>query len=187
MGRARRWIPTIATLLLLAGCANTTGGDALAETTSSAAMSTTASAPTPWDPCTIRDEAIERAGLNVDTKESGVFGRDQFGFKICGWENQAPPESKYYVRIFVGFQTIDWISDTSRFDGLRPVQLGTRDATQFEQISATESLNCGVAYTAGSELVMSTIISDVLVDSPQYDPCTELNSLIATLGSELPS
>lgn len=140
-----------------------------------------------WDPCTIPDEAIERAGLNVDTKESGVFGRDQFGFKICGWENQAPPESKYYVRIFVGFQTIDWISDTSRFDGLRPVQLGTRDATQFEQISATESLNCGVAYTAGSELVMSTIISDVLVDSPQYDPCTELNSLIATLGSELPS
>ena len=177
----------MAVLVIAAGCSNTTDGDAVADATSSGAASTTNPAPTPWDPCTIPDEAIERAGLNIETKESGVFGRDQFGFKICGWENQATPESKYYVRIFVGFQTIEWISDTSRFGGLRPVQVGTRDATQFEQISASKSLNCGVAYAAGRELIMATINSDVLVDTPQYDPCTELNTLIATLGSELPS
>ncbi|WP_252341983.1 DUF3558 domain-containing protein [Rhodococcus sp. 14-2483-1-2] len=176
----------MAVILLAAGCSSTTDGDALAGETSSATASTTPSAPTPWDPCTIPDEAIEQAGLNVDTKESGVFGRDQFGFKICGWENR-PPASKYYVRIFVGFQTIDWISDTSRFDGLRPVQVGTHAATQFEQLSVSKSLNCGVAYTAGRELIMATINSDVLVDTPQYDPCTELNTLIAALGSELPS
>ena len=187
MGRARRWIPTIATLLVLAGCANTTGGDALAETTSSAAMSTTASAPTPWDPCTIPDEAIERAGLNVDTKESGVFGRDQFGFKICGWENQATPEKKYYVRIFVGFQTIDWISDTSRFDRLEPVQVGARAATQFQQVASDASLDCGVAFTAGTELVMATLNTSALVDHPIYDPCAEVKEIVARLDFELPT
>jgi len=149
-------------------------------------MSTTASAPTPWDPCTIRDEAIERAGLNVDTKESGVFGRDQFGFKICGWESQ-PSDSKYYVRIFVGFHTIDWISDTSRFDRLEPVQVGARAATQFQQVASDASLDCGVAFTAGTELVMATIITGTQVGNPPYDPCTELNTVVAALDSELPT
>ena len=149
-------------------------------------MSTTASAPTPWDPCTIRDEAIERAGLNVDTKESGVFGRDQFGFKICGWESQ-PSDSKYYVRIFVGFHTIDWISDTSRFDRLEPVQVGARAATQFQQVASDASLDCGVAFTAGPELVMATLNTSALVDHTIYDPCTEVNEIVARLDSELPT
>ena len=187
MRRARRWIPVVSAFALLAGCSSETEGAATPGIeTGAVATSTTAVPTTPWDPCTIPDEAIELAGLNVDTKESGVFGRDQYGFKICGWENRTPT-SKYYVRIFVGFQTIDWISDTSRFEGLRPVQVGTHKATQFQQVSASESPDCGVAYTAGRELIMATIISSVLVESPQYDPCTELNTLIATLGSELPS
>ncbi|MBY3988565.1 DUF3558 domain-containing protein [Rhodococcus fascians] len=184
MHRSSRWAAIAVGLLLLNACSTGQDGTAVPEVI--ATTNTAIAAPTPWDPCTIPDDAIEQAGLNVDSKESGVFGRDQFGFKICGWENR-PPASKYYVRIFVGFQTIDWISDTSRFDGLRPVQVGTHAATQFEQVSVSKSLNCGVAYTAGRELIMATINSDVLVDTPQYDPCTELNTLIAALGSELPS
>ncbi|WP_256978723.1 MULTISPECIES: DUF3558 domain-containing protein [unclassified Rhodococcus (in: high G+C Gram-positive bacteria)] len=177
----------MAVLLIAAGCSSTTDGDAVADATSSGAATTTTSAPTPWDPCTIPDEAIERAGLNVDTKESGVFGRDQFGFKICGWENQATPESKYYVRIFVGFQTIDWISDTSRFDRLEPVQIGARAATQFQQVASDSSLDCGVAFTAGTELVMATLNTSALVDRTIYDPCTEVNEIVARLDSELPT
>lgn len=177
----------MAVLVVAAGCSSTTDGDAVADATSSGAATTKTSAPTPWDPCTIPDEAIERAGLNVDTKESGIFGRDQFGFKICGWENQATPESKYYVRIFVGFQTIEWISDTSRFDRLEPVQVGARAATQFQQVASNASLDCGVAFTAGTELVMATLNTSALVDHTIHDPCTEVNDIVARLDSELPT
>ncbi|MEH6796890.1 MAG: DUF3558 family protein [Rhodococcus sp. (in: high G+C Gram-positive bacteria)] len=176
----------MAVLLLLSGCANTTDGDALATATSSAAASTTASTPTPWDPCTIPDEAIERAGLNVDTKESGVFGRDQNGFKICGWEDR-PPNNKYYVRIFAGLEGIDYIDDPGYFDRLQPVRIGFRDATQYQQIAADATLHCGVAFSAGAELIMATLNTDSLVRTPPYNPCTELNSVVAALDSELPA
>ncbi|OZE98336.1 DUF3558 domain-containing protein [Rhodococcus sp. 15-2388-1-1a] len=179
-------MPAMAVILLAAGCSSTTDGDALAGETSSATASTTTSAPTPWDPCTIPDDAIERAGLNVDTKESGVFGRDQNGFKICGWESQ-PPSSKYYVRVFVGFETLDFVDDPSYFNRLQPVRVGTRDATQYQQLAADADLNCGVAFVAGAELIRATIITGAQVGNPPYDPCTELNTVVAALDSELPT
>jgi hypothetical protein len=179
-------MPAMAVILLAAGCSSTTDGDALAGETSSATAITTTSAPTPWDPCTIPDEAIERAGLNVETKESGVFGRDQNGFKICSWETQSP-SSEYTFSIFVGLESIDYIDDPSYFDRLQPVRVGTRDATQYQQLSADASRNCGVAFAAGPELIRATIITSALVKNPLYAPCTELNSLVAGLDSELPS
>ncbi|OZE12440.1 hypothetical protein CH249_06165 [Rhodococcus sp. 05-2255-3B1] len=179
-------MPAMAVLVIAAGCSNTTDDDALADATSSGAASTTNPAPTPWDPCTIPSEAIERAGLNVDTKESGVFGRDQNGFKICSWETQ-PPSSEYIFSIFVGLESIDYIDDPSYFDRLQPVRVGTRDATQYQQLSADASRNCGVAFAAGPELIRATIITSALVKNPLYAPCTELNSLVAGLDSDLPS
>lgn len=178
-------MPAMAVLVIAAGCSSDTDGDALADATSSGAASTTNPAPTPWDPCTIPNEAIERAGLNVDTKESGVFGRDQYGFKICGWEDQ-PPSNKYYFSIFVGLEGIDYINDPATFDRLQPVRVGTRDATQYQQVGADASLNCGVAFTEGIQLIRATIITDATVRNPPYDPCTELNTVVASLDSELP-
>jgi hypothetical protein len=178
-------MPAMAVILLAAGCSSTTDGDALAGATSSGAASTTTSAPTPWDPCTIPDEAIERAGLNVETKESGVFGRDQNGFKICGWESQ-PSDSKYYFSIFVGLEGMDYIDDPSKFDRLQSVRVGTRETTQYQQVGADASLNCGAAFTAGAELIMTTLNTSALVDLVPYDPCTELSELTASLESELP-
>ncbi|WP_256981104.1 MULTISPECIES: DUF3558 domain-containing protein [unclassified Rhodococcus (in: high G+C Gram-positive bacteria)] len=186
MRRARQLIPALTVLLIAAGCSNTTDDDAVADATSSGAASTTNPAPTPWDPCTIPNEAIERAGLNVDTKESGVFGRDQNGFKICGWESR-PPSSKYYVRIFVGFETMDFVNDPSYFNRLEPVRVGTRDATQYQQLTADAGLNCGVAFVSGNELIRATIITGAGVGDPPYDPCTELNKVVAALDSELPT
>ncbi|WP_032378854.1 DUF3558 domain-containing protein [Rhodococcoides fascians] len=183
MRRARQWIPMMATLLLIAGCSNTTEGEA----TPRVETSTTVAAPTtPWDPCTIPDEAIERAGLNVETKESGIFGRDQYGFKICGWENQAPT-GVYYFSIFVGLESIDYIDEPSTFDRLQSVRVGTRDAIQYQQVNADSTRNCGVAFTAGPELIRATWITGALVRKPAYDPCTELNSMVTKLDSEFPS
>ncbi|CCQ14287.1 putative uncharacterized protein [Rhodococcus sp. AW25M09] len=180
-------MPAIAAFLVIAGCTSSTEGEASADTAVSAETSTTAAAPTtPWDPCTIPDEAIERAGLNVSTKESGIFGRDQYGFKICGWEDR-PPNNMYYVSLIVGLQTLDFIDDPSYFDRLSPVRVGTRNATQYQQLASDASLNCGVAFTAGPQLIRATLITDGQVRTPPYDPCAELNRVVAALDSELPS
>ena len=183
MRRARRSIPAAVALVLLTGCSGVTAGQA------SPGVQTTTTVPaltTPWDPCTIPDEAIERAGLNVATKESGIFGRDQNGFKICGWEDR-PPNNKYYVRIFVGLESIDYIDDPGYFDRLQAVRVGTRDAVQYQQIGSDASLNCGVAFPAGPQLIRATLLTDAVDRNPPYDPCTELNSLVAALDSELPA
>ena len=122
----------------------------------------------------------------METKESGIFGRDQNGFKICGWEDR-PPNNRYYVRIFVGLESIDYIDDPGYFDRLQPVRVGTRDAIQYQQLAADATLHCGVAFSAGAELIMATLNTDSLVRTPPYDPCTELNSVVAALDSELPA
>ncbi|WP_317813687.1 DUF3558 family protein [Rhodococcus sp. IEGM 1414] len=172
----------MAILMLLTGCASATGDDA-----TPTATSTTIAAPTtPWDPCTIPDEAIERAGLNAETKESGIFGRDQYGIKICGWEDR-PPNNMYYFSIFAGLKDIDYIDDPSAFDRLSPVRVGTRNATQYQQVGADASLNCGVAFAAGALLLRATIITYATVRNPPYDPCTELNAIVSALDSELPT
>lgn len=113
MRRATLWLPAAVALTLVSGCANTTEANTAAGPTSTAA--TTTSPPTPWDLCTIPDAAIERAGLITDTKESGVFGRDQNGFTICGWEGPSN-ESRYFFAIFAGFARIDFIDDPGYFD-----------------------------------------------------------------------
>jgi hypothetical protein len=184
MHRSSRRAAIAVGVLLLTGCSTGPGGTAVPEVI--ATTSTAVAAPTPWDPCTIPDDAIEQAGLNVDSKESGVFGRDQNGFKICGWESQ-PPSSKYFFSLFVGIASIDYIDDPSYFDRLQSVRVGARDATQYQQLSADSSRNCGVAFVAGAELIRATIITSALVRDPPYAPCTELNSLVSVLDSELPS
>ncbi|MET0799065.1 MAG: DUF3558 family protein [Rhodococcus sp. (in: high G+C Gram-positive bacteria)] len=184
MHRSSRWAAIAVGLLLLNACS--TGQDGTAVPKVIATTNTAVAAPTPWDPCTIPDNAIEQAGLNTATKESGVFGRDQNGFKICGWEAN-PPSSEYFFSIFVGLEDIDYIDDPSYFDRLQPVRVGTRNATQYQQLSADSSRNCGVAFVAGAELIRATIITSALVRDPPYAPCTELNSLVAVLDSELPS
>ncbi|MBY4126794.1 DUF3558 family protein [Rhodococcus fascians] len=176
-------MPVVVAFVLLAGCSSGPEGDASPELKASTAV---AAPLTPWDPCTIPDEAIARAGLNVDTKESGVFGRDQNGFKICNWENR-PPDSKYYLSIFVGLESMDFIDDPSYFDRLRPVRVGTRNATQYQQLSADQSRNCGVAFVAGTQLIRATLVTSALVDLPPYGPCTELNEVVARLDSQLPT
>ncbi|QII04186.1 DUF3558 domain-containing protein [Rhodococcoides fascians A25f] len=183
MRGARRSVPAAVALVLLTGCSGATAGQPSPGVQTS---STVAAPTTPWDPCSIPDEAIERAGLNVETKESGVFGRDQNGFKICGWESQ-PSDSKYYFSIFVGLEDIDYIDDPSKFDRLRSVRVGTRDATQYQQVGADASFNCGAAFTVGAELIMTTLNTSALVDLVPYDPCTELSELTASLDSELPN
>ncbi|MBY4404657.1 DUF3558 family protein [Rhodococcus fascians] len=184
MHRSSRWAAIAVGLLLLNACSTGQDGTAVPEVI--ATTNTAVAAPTPWDPCTIPDDAIEQAGLNVDSKESGVFGRDQFGFKICGWVSRSPADA-YFLRIFVGLQSLDYIDDPSHFDRLEPVRVGTRDATQYQQIAADASRNCGIAFTAGAELIRATFITGQLTGSSPYDPCTELNAVVARLDSELPN
>lgn len=184
MHRSSRWAAIAVGLLLLTACSTGQDGTAVPEVI--ATTSTAVAAPTPWDPCTIPDNAIEQAGLNVDSKESGVFGRDQNGFKICGWE-ESPPDNQYYVSLISGLETLDFIDDPSYFDRLRPVRVGTRNATQYQQVSSDSALNCGLAFTAGPHLIRATLLTDGQVHAPRYDPCIELNALVAVLDPVLPS
>ncbi|TFI43157.1 DUF3558 domain-containing protein [Rhodococcus sp. 1R11] len=184
MHRSSRWAAIAVGLLLLTACSTGQDGTAVPEVI--ATTSTAVAAPTPWDPCTIPDDFIEQAGLNTATKESGVFGRDQNGFKICGWESQ-PPSSKYFFSLFVGIASIDYIDDPSYFDRLQSVRVGARDATQYQQLSADSSRNCGVAFAAGAQLVRATLVTAGRVDDPPYEPCIELNSVVTLLESQLPA
>lgn len=77
---AKRAAVGAAALLAMVGIAATgCGGD------KSADMPTTAAVAQPWDPCTLSDEALRRAGLDPATEGPGLSA-DPPGSKSCGWE-----------------------------------------------------------------------------------------------------
>ncbi|MFD6108386.1 DUF3558 family protein, partial [Nocardia salmonicida] len=69
-------------VLAAAGCASTESGKAQPSTSADQAAATAAL----WDPCgQIPDGTLVGLGMKPASKESGIFGVEEPGWKICRW------------------------------------------------------------------------------------------------------
>ncbi|RZL71269.1 MAG: DUF3558 domain-containing protein, partial [Rhodococcus sp. (in: high G+C Gram-positive bacteria)] len=110
-------------MMLVAGCGESTPSApnaALPTSTSVAPIATE-----PWDPCTIPDNAVEVAGLDVESKSSNLFGDAPLSndWKTCIWTDP-DPGSWYFLGAFSGFHSLDDLEANDRFNQFSKVDGG---------------------------------------------------------------
>lgn len=180
-----RWWATglIGVMALVAGCGGATDGAPVAESATTSVEATPV-ADGPWDPCTIPDNAVEAAGLDVDSKESGARGITEIAnWKICSWNNPEP-NSWYLLGIFSSSNSsIEDVRQNDRF------QQFTEDAAlggeRFLRSGQDGSESCGVAFEVEGGVVYFVLDKRVVRDA-LGDPCVEVGRTAMSLRSSMP-
>lgn len=127
----RRVATLIAVMALVAGCGSNVEGEAAAGER--------------WDPCTIKPEAIEAAGLDPEYREGWEEGIDVPAWALCSFK----PISKrtpYFLSVMSSFEhTIEEArNDPSNLDG-SDLTVGARDAFQYRTEIGRTGRSCHVA------------------------------------------
>lgn len=182
--RATRWwvAGLVGVMALVAGCGGATKSAPVAEPTSSAVA--TPVEDEPWDPCTIPNDAIEAAGLDVDSKSTNLFGDAPLStdWKTCIWTDP-DPGSWYFLGVFSGFHALDDLRNNERFNQFSRVdELG---GYEFLRADRPAGRSCGVAFEVEKGLVYF-VLDTMGSEEPQGDPCMEIERIAGALHSSLP-
>ncbi|WP_373454828.1 DUF3558 domain-containing protein [Rhodococcus sp. 05-2254-6] len=170
-------------LASVAGCGGGTEGAPIAESSTSSVVATPV-ADEPWDPCTIPDSAVEAAGLDVGSKESGARGITEIAnWKVCSWNNPEP-NSWYLLGIFSSLtSSIEDVRQNERF------QRFTKDPAlggeRFLRSGQDGSESCGLAYEVDGGVVYFVLDKRVVRDA-LGDPCSEVGRTAMALRSSMP-
>ncbi|OZF31476.1 hypothetical protein CH296_14915 [Rhodococcus sp. 14-2496-1d] len=182
--RATRWLVAglVGVMVSVSGCGGATESAPVAEPKSSAVA--TPVEDEPWDPCTIPNDAIEAAGLDVDSKESGARGITEIAnWRVCSWNNPEP-SSWYLLGIFSSSNSsIEDVRQNERFQQFTedPALGGER----FLRSGQDGSESCGVAYEVEGGVVYFVLDKRVVRDA-LGDPCTEVGRTAMALRSSMP-
>ncbi|WP_227985108.1 DUF3558 family protein [Nocardia spumae] len=154
---------------MTAGCGSTTEGTAAPASSDAAAGL--------WDPCTqIPDSALSAAQVDPSTKESGVAGVEQSGWKICGWKGR-----RYDVTVYSTHRSASEIANKDGNTNQQPVTIAGRAGTQF---AAGFRTGCDVVFAAQQGAAQIQILGRIDDDYP-VDPCPTLanvgNSIVPVL------
>lgn len=172
----------VCVMVSVAGCGGATESAPIAAPTSSVVA--TPVADEPWDPCTIPDSAVEAAGLDVDSKESGARGITEIAnWKVCSWNNPEP-NSWYLLGIFSSStSSIEDVRQNERFQQFTedPALGGER----FLRSGQDGSESCGLAYEVDGGVVYFVLDKRVVRDALR-DPCTEVGRTAMALRSSMP-
>ncbi|MBY4206476.1 DUF3558 domain-containing protein [Rhodococcus fascians] len=168
-------------MMLVAGCGESTPSApnaALPTSTSVAPIATE-----PWDPCTIPDNAVEAAGLDVESKEPALRGGNSATseWKVCSWKNP-DPGSWFYVGVFSSFHDLEYLKQNERFQEFGDEVDG---GVEFRRAGQAVEVNCGIANEVDGGIVYF-ILDGRGSRAPLGDPCIELDRVANALHDFLP-
>jgi hypothetical protein len=146
--------------------------------------SVTPIATEPWDPCTIPDNAVEAAGLDVGSKTTNLFGDAPLSndWKTCIWTDP-DPGSWYFLGAFSGFRSLDDLEANDRFNQFSKVDgLG---GYQFLRADRPVGRSCGMAFEVEKGLVYF-VLDTRAASEPARDPCVEIENIARTTRASLP-
>ncbi|RBO87420.1 uncharacterized protein DUF3558 [Nocardia puris] len=147
----------------VAGCGETTEG--------SPTTSTSVPQEALWDPCTeIPDGALSEAGLDPTTKDSGIAGVEQTGWKICRWRNK-----EFSMTVFSTGEKVDYFESKSGNVEFQDVTVADRTGRQFRVEGASKDLLCDVLFPVSSQGVVQLRISNLMGVDHAEGPCTVLS------------
>ena len=182
--RATRWwvAGLVGVMVSVSGCGGATKSAPAAEPTSSAVA--TPVEDEPWDPCTIPNDAIEAAGLDVDSKSTNLFGDAPLStdWKTCIWTDP-DPGSWFFLGVFSGFHSLDDLRGNDRFGQFSKVdELGGHE---FLRADRPAGRSCGMAFEVEQGLVYF-VLDTRAASEPARDPCVEIMRIAGSLHSSLP-
>ncbi|MFY2787130.1 DUF3558 domain-containing protein [Rhodococcus sp. MALMAid1271] len=168
---------------LVAGCGGVTEGAAAAAPSTTAVAATEST--TAWDPCTIPDEAIEAAGLAVETKKANLVGERPISpdWSTCFWRNPLP-ESWYLVGVFSSMFSLDYLRDEGPFEQFTAID--GFDGLRFQRKIKYDEVSCGIAIGHDNGVVY-LMLDGLARTEPLADPCVEVERLARSLRPSLPS
>lgn len=182
----RRWLSALVVGLVLVatGCGGVTDG------APTAAPSTTSDAATPastaaWDPCTIPDNAIEAAGLAVETRRKNAIGERPISpdWETCFWSNPLP-DPWYFLGILSSTFSLNYLRERGPFEQFTAID--GFDGLRFQRKIKDDGVSCGIAF--GHDGGVFYLMLDVWISAePLVDPCVEVERLARSLRPSLPS
>ncbi|OZD83865.1 DUF3558 domain-containing protein [Rhodococcus sp. 05-339-2] len=172
----------VGVMALVVGCGGATKSAPAAEPTSSVVA--TPVEDEPWDPCTIPNDAIEAAGLDVNSKSTNLFGDAPLStdWMICAWRNP-DPGSWYFLGVFSSDHDLAYLKGNDQFGEFTVVN-GT-GAVQFRRTANYDEVSCGVAYEVVGGIVYF-ILDGRASREPLGDPCVEVERVGSALRPLLP-
>ncbi|OXR42376.1 hypothetical protein B7C42_05575 [Nocardia cerradoensis] len=165
----RRYIAAaaICAALAAAGCSSTTEGTPTTTADKAADL---------WDPCTgIPDNALRAANVDPASKESGVGGIQQSGWKICGWRG---PE--YSITAYSTARSVDEFEHKPGNVDFTDVTIAGRSGRQFRVEGASKQLDCNVVFPVQQGVVQLQVLGRASLDNPP-EPC----GVLARIGESI--
>ena len=130
----------MAVAVIAAGCTKASQGTATPSTTD-----TTAATAALWDPCTqISSDVLQKLGVDQSSKESGIGGVQQSGWKICSWSY--PPEHNQSVTIYSTIHTIDEFKKKSENTDFVSVSVDGRAGWKFHRATDKDNEICDLVF-----------------------------------------
>ncbi|MBY4109547.1 DUF3558 domain-containing protein [Rhodococcus fascians] len=170
-------------MMLVAGCGESTPSApnaALPTSTSVAPIATE-----PWDPCTIPDNAVEAAGLDVESKTTNLFGDAPLSndWKTCIWTDP-DPGSWYFLGVFSSTHDLEYVEANDQFDSFTAAD--ENGFVQFRRTAKYDEVSCGTAYDVAGGIVYF-ILDGRAGREPLGDPCSEVGRVTKSLQASLPA
>lgn len=169
----RRYVAAAAICAALAaGCSSTTGGT----------PTTTADKATDlWDPCSLDQATVQAMGVDPATKDTGIAGVQQSGWKICGWEGK-----QYGLTVYSTAKGVDYYKAKPENTDFAPVTVAGRSGQQFRVNGTTRDLKCDIIFPNKQGIVQITLLGWPGNDTPIADPCGKLTEVAGQLVPKLP-
>jgi hypothetical protein len=133
-----------AVLTFVVGCGKSSQGTATPTTTDQAAATAAL-----WDPCTqISSDILQKLGVDQSSKESGVGGVPQTGWKDCAWSY--PPEHDQSVTIWSSVYMVDDLKKKADNTNFAQVTVDGRAGWKYHQVSDKNNEACDLVFDSGS-------------------------------------
>ncbi|MFF0501617.1 DUF3558 domain-containing protein [Nocardia aobensis] len=157
----------------LAGCSSTTSGSPASPTTDKAAEL--------WDPCTISDTTMQAAGMNPASKQNGIAGVGQHGWKICSWRGE-----RFGLTVYSTAKGVDYFKAKPENTDFQPVTVAGRSGEQFRVNGTTRDLKCDMVFPDKQGVVQVTLLGWPSDYDQITDACGELTQAAAKLLPQMP-
>ncbi|MGY1979957.1 DUF3558 domain-containing protein [Nocardia gipuzkoensis] len=171
--RTTATVAAIAGVVLVAsGCESGTNGTATPSTT----VDTSAATAALWDPCTqVSDQLLEKIGVSPSTRESGVGGVEEPGWKHCNWSS-----ADFALGVW---STIHSVEDFKKKEGnieFTDISVGNRTGVQYRRTKDKFDEDCDLVFPS-SHGALSITIYNHASSKNVVAPCTRARTAAESL------